>query len=151
MEFWQTLKVDLSSVFNDGVARIVTILDGTFSILAFILGVIFGVFKLYFGYRNKKNERINNVFNKYCEIYNNDGSRLKCLIPSGIHTLKSDSEIRSFFRLTMTIEPSHPMRQWDHCVKRIGYKKFFSYVFQSGCGLTKYNIDEFIAELDPRI
>ncbi|ALM70717.1 hypothetical protein [Vibrio vulnificus] len=151
MDFLEVLKVDFSSIFNDGVARIVTILDGTLSILVLLIGAILAAWKLYDASRSKKNERINRVFQKYCETYKNDGYRLKCLIPSGIHTLKSDSEVKVFFNLVLTIEPKHPLRHWDSSIQRIGYKKFFDHVFQSGKVLTKYNIDKLIAELEPRI
>lgn len=96
----------------------------------------------------KRSLRIQEAFEKYDSLYERGGHRLKCLIPSGVHCLKSDREIKKYFQLVMTIEPHHPLRQWRERVEKIGYKRFFDYVFKSGNALHKGSIENFIAELE---
>ena len=91
--------------------------------------------------------RINNAIQKYTEIYKGNGYRLECLIPTGIHNLKSNKEIDKFFTGIMRIESHHPLRNWKNDIEKIGYKKFFEYAFLSGKELNKESINIFIQEL----
>lgn len=95
-----------------------------------------------------RSHRIQEAFEKYDNLYERGGHRLKCLIPSGIHCLKSDREIKHYFQLVMTIEPHHPLRQWKGRIEKIGYKKFFDHVFKSGLALDKESIEGFISDLE---
>lgn len=82
-------------------------------------------------FHKTRSRRIRKAFEKYDSLYERDGHRLMCLVPSGVHCLKSDREVKKYFQLIMTIEPHHPLRQWKGRVEKIGYKKFFEHVFNS--------------------
>jgi len=94
-----------------------------------------------------KNKRISDAVSEYSRIYKRDGCRLECLMPSGIHTLKNNKEIKIYFSKVMEIEPYHPLRSWKTDIEEIGLKKFFHHVFKSGHPLNKGNINSFINEL----
>lgn len=109
--------------------------------------LVIGFFSWVRGIRKQKHERVAQVVASYKSIYKNDGCRLGCLIPAGIHTLKNDAEVRDVFSKLMQLEPYHPLRQWNNDVQKIGYIKFFTSVFNTGQSLNKNNISEHIENL----
>jgi hypothetical protein len=109
-----------------------------------VIGLLIALL-LFINKNNKK--RVLSAVGEYKILYKKDGVRLNCLIPAGIHTLKSNREIKLFFKLLLEIEPNHPLMSWDVQIKSIGYKKFFSFVFLSGKELNKNTINSFVDQL----
>ena len=76
----------------------------------------------------KKETRIKEFLFSYQNLYRGYGGHsLKPLIPSGITLLKNDDEIEEAFNSLKLIYDTHPLREWDSEVKKIGYSKFFRY------------------------
>jgi len=76
--------------------------------------------------KDKKESRIKDFINSYQNHYKGYGGNfLKPLIPSGINLLKNDDEIEESLNSLKLIYATHPLRDWDSEVKKIGYSKFF--------------------------
>ena len=111
------------------------------------VAIALGLLSFFRGIYAKRGKRIETAVSKYKEVYKGGGYRLECLVPAGIHTFKTDSEIKSFFKKVMEMEPHHPLRSWKEDIENIGYIVFFNHVFKSGQKLSKHNIQDFINAL----
>ena len=114
--------------------------------LAMALTII-GIFIPIYLYMSKtKRERINKFVETFLNKYKKEGTALEVLIPSGICNLKSHKEISKALIMVKNHIQIHPLRKWNDKIIKIGYKKFFSLVVNSGTKLNKNNIDKFIEE-----
>ena len=98
--------------------------------------------------KDKTEKRIERFINEFRRQYKDAGAKLEILIPTGINTFKNDKEIRLAFEALMQVVPNHPLRNWKERVEKIGYKRFFSHVVNSGRILDVNSIESILKELE---
>ncbi len=99
--------------------------------------------------QKEKEIRIKEFRNRYQNLYKGHGGNfLKHLIPSGINLLKNDDEIEEALNSLNKIYATHPLRNWDSEIKKIGYSKFFRHAVRKNISeLNKGSMDILINEL----
>jgi len=117
-------------------------------IIALICWIILSIFRSIRRSREKTEKRIERFIDEFRKLYKNDGVKIEILIPAGINSFKSDKEIRVAFDALMEIIPNHPLRNWKTRVEKIGYKKFFSHIVNSGRILDRDSIETFLKEFE---
>ena len=98
--------------------------------------------------KEKTEKRIERFIDEFRKLFKNAGVKLDILIPAGINSFKSDKEIKLAFEALMEIIPNHPLRNWKTRVEKIGYKRFFSHIVNSGRILDKNSIETFLREFE---
>ncbi len=113
----------------------------------FLIGVVIGVVNLFWRISDKRQARIKDFVDRFGNLYHG-GQKLPLLVKAGIHTLKSNREIEKGLKALILIYPGHPFRndKVRNRVKKIGYKKFFRYVNESGSVLNRMSIVTFLNE-----
>jgi len=96
----------------------------------------------------KAQKRLEKFVDEFCKLYKDDGKKLEILIRAGINNLKNDKEIKSAFENLMKVIPNHPLRNWKIRVEKVGYKRFFEHVLNSGMILNKHSIETFLNEYE---
>ena len=94
--------------------------------------------------KKRKDERIKKFVNAFFEKSRNDKKAIRHLIPSGISGLKNNKEIKEALNNIGERLRNHPLRDWNKEIEQIGYKKFFTFVVQSGNALTRNTIGSLI-------
>jgi len=117
-----------------------------------IIGIIIAIvgigIRLYIHSSRKREERIRQFVDNFQRLYKGTGRKLEVLIPAGINNLKNDGEIKEALERVANITSGHPLRKWKDRVERIGYKKFFSYVMESGKELNADTIEGLLKNLE---
>ncbi len=115
------------------------------------IGALIGVVRLYCGRSAKRQERIDKFVDEFRILYHG-GAKLPLLGKAGINTLKSNREIKKGLKTLILSFPGHPFRddKVRNRVEKIGYKKFFGYVNESGSVLNKTSIVTFLNELQKK-
>jgi hypothetical protein len=99
-------------------------------------------------WRDKRERRIERFVDGFQRLYK-DGVKLEILIPAGINNMRNDKEIALAFEALMTVIPGHPLRgNWRPRVEKVGYKRFFDRVAESGKILNIESIETFLRELE---
>lgn len=96
--------------------------------------------------KEKTEKNIERFIDEFRKLYKNDGVKIEMLIPAGINSLKNDKEIKLAFEALMEIIPKHPLRNWKARVEKVGYKRFFNHIVNSGRILDKDSIEAFLRE-----
>lgn len=100
-------------------------------------------------FKDKREKRIERFVDEFRKLYKNDGVKLEILIPAGINYMENDKEIILAFEALMKVIPNHPLRgNWKPRVEKVGYKRFFSHVTNSGKILDTKSIETFLRELE---
>ena len=97
---------------------------------------------------DQSEKRIERFVDEFRRQFKNAGVKLNILIPAGINSLKNDKEIRCAFEKLMEIVPNHPLRSWKERAEKIGFKKFFSHIVDTGRILDSDNIEIYLKELE---
>ncbi|MBW2560739.1 MAG: hypothetical protein JRE40_07785 [Deltaproteobacteria bacterium] len=119
------------------------------SIIAIIYWIIVSIFKSIRRSKENTEKRIEKFISEFRKLFKNDGVKLDILVPAGINSFKNDKEIKLAFKTLMEVVPGHPLRgNWKTRVEKIGYKRFFSHIVNSGRILDKYSIESFLRELE---
>ena len=118
------------------------------SIIALICWIVLSIFRSIRRSKEKTEKKIERFIDEFRKLFENAGVKLDILIPAGINSFKSDKEIKLAFEALMEIIPNHPLRNLKTRVEKIGYKRFFSHIVNSGRILNKDSIETFLRELE---
>jgi hypothetical protein len=108
-----------------------------------LVAIIVIMYNVYNRHKDKQEKRIEFFVHNFKSHLQN-GYFLEILIPSGISNLKNNKEIDKALNMVKNTIGRHPLRKWNEPIKKIGYKRFFLAVSNSGKNLNKHSIENFI-------